>query len=274
MNDRSRSQVTCCPQRRPAASSTRVSPRGSPDAGCRLALVGHETYDTQVTASTHAQEDTMLLPRCCTPSARNFMRATRVNPVGRQWGTAAAAFSTSSLTLSAPIRVEGHPHLYLHPTSTKDRYALSFLSQPPLHPSSPTVLGIVSSTTVTPRTFEENPDWLQLLHEILSQTCWGDEALKTQAVNREEGYLHIIGGSCLCLCSLMPATIGLRIPDTRFFPAPLLVDLLREIVHESGHRWSQLPSSQQGRRARGHHCKRPLQGRKAGRRGVPTGAGV
>lgn len=131
----------------------------------------------------------MILQRCC---ARTSSVLAKTKPTGLV--ASRVAFSTST-PCSTPIRVKDNAHLYLHPTSTEDRYALSFLPHPPLHASSPTILGHVTSTTVTPKTFEENPEWLHLLHEILSQTCWSDEALKTQAVNREEGYLHIIGRS-------------------------------------------------------------------------------
>lgn len=95
-------------------------------------------------------------------------------------------------------RVPGHDYLHLHalPTSSeKPRYALSYLSSPPLYEESPTVLGIVNGERVTPAAFEENPEWRPMLHELLRHSVWSDEVLQVQANSRVEGYLHIIGES-------------------------------------------------------------------------------
>lgn len=70
---------------------------------------------------------------------------------------------------------------------------LSFLASAPPSEASPTVIGLVDGTTVTPQTFRENPEWRMMMHEILANAVWEDETLKTQAANRIEGYLHIIG---------------------------------------------------------------------------------
>lgn len=92
------------------------------------------------------------------------------------------------------MRVKDRPTLYLHPmNATSEQYALSFLPEPPLFQSSPTVLGVNQGQNVTPRTFEENPDGRRMIHEILSNTYVQDTGLQTMAVSRGEGFLHIIG---------------------------------------------------------------------------------
>ena len=94
---------------------------------------------------------------------------------------------------SSSRRIIDQPSLYLHPTSTKSRYALSLLSTPPVTEDSPTIMGFVNGSDIKPTKFEENPEWREMLHHLLSSICWSDEGLQTQAANREEGYLHIIG---------------------------------------------------------------------------------
>ena len=101
-------------------------------------------------------------------------------------------------------RVAGHDYLHLHPTSIKNRYALSFLASPPVSEESPTVIGTVDGTQITPQSFSENPDWRMMMHEILSNAVIADETLQTQAANRVEGYLHIIGKSLSGLHSRPP----------------------------------------------------------------------
>ena len=72
------------------------------------------------------------------------------------------------------------------------------MKQPPIYQDSPTVLGYISDKSMNldhlrPNDFEENDNWREMLHEVISQSCWSDETLETQAVNRQDGYIHIIG---------------------------------------------------------------------------------
>ena len=110
----------------------------------------------------------------------------------RTAGTSAGACAGSSKRWQS-TRVAGNEFLHLHPTATKNRYALSFLPSPPVSEASPTVIGTIEGTDITPRNFTENPEWRMMMHEILQNVVWEDENLKTQAANRIEGYLHIIG---------------------------------------------------------------------------------
>ena len=96
---------------------------------------------------------------------------------------------------SQSMRVKDRPSLFLHPLKeSSDQYALSFLPEPPLFESSPTVLGFNKGHNVTPRPFEENPDGRRMIHEILRNVYTQDPGLQTSAVSRGEGFIHIIGG--------------------------------------------------------------------------------
>lgn len=98
-------------------------------------------------------------------------------------------------------RLSGRPDIYVHETSISGRKALSHIRARPVFADSPTVIGFLSDTgrlddtaaSIRPSAFEDNPEWRPMLHEILSQVCWSDEALQTQAANRIDGYIHIIG---------------------------------------------------------------------------------
>lgn len=98
-----------------------------------------------------------------------------------------------------------HPGLYYHPhPSVPHAYTLSYLESPP--PSlafSPTTIGTLrplpasssSSSSfappapehddnlppITPRTFQENPDWLRLVHDVLREHVESDPWLETRA---------------------------------------------------------------------------------------------
>lgn len=95
-------------------------------------------------------------------------------------------------------RISGHPDIYVHNAPSEGRHALSYLKQPPIYQDSPTVLGYISDKSMNldhlrPNDFEENDNWREMLHEVISQSCWSDETLETQAVNRQDGFIHIIG---------------------------------------------------------------------------------
>jgi hypothetical protein len=99
------------------------------------------------------------------------------------------------------LQVKDSPHLFLHPitssnsnSNSNNRYALSFLAEEPLAVESPTVLGTVTGTNVTPRTFEENTMGRQMIHEILSNVYLEDLGLQTAAQSRGEGFIHLLGG--------------------------------------------------------------------------------
>ena len=106
------------------------------------------------------------------------------------------SFSRSSLHRQR--RISGHPDIYVHNSPSEGRHALSYLKQPPIYQDSPTVLGYISDKSakldhLRPNDFEENDNWREMLHEVISQSCWTDETLETQAVNRQDGFIHIIG---------------------------------------------------------------------------------
>lgn len=146
------------------------------------------------------------------PSCRTCMRSSRsaalltlsagpssyTAPRSRRWGRFEGSGQQQQQRFQSAdarsIRVKDRRSLFLHPLKgSSGQYALSFLPEPPLFESSPTVLGLNEGESVTPRTFEENPDGRRMIHEILRNVYTQDATLQTMAVNRGEGFLHIIG---------------------------------------------------------------------------------
>ncbi|GAA5894808.1 hypothetical protein JCM5296_007588 [Sporobolomyces johnsonii] len=108
-----------------------------------------------------------------------------------------------------------YPSLYFHPappasssSPSNPTYSLSFLPSPP--PSlafSPTTIGLLRATSstsdeppISPRYFDDNPDFLKLVHEVLKENIHDDPWLQTQAkgmsgaIDGAEGvetYIHI-----------------------------------------------------------------------------------
>lgn len=168
---------------------------------------------SRVTPFASMSFSTLLAPSCrmCMRTSRN---AWRQNTSFEQSTLQAGFISTSrwrhlgtsqqqqqqqarhQSTSRTSLRVRDRPSLFLHPLDgPSDQYALSFLPEPPLFESSPTVLGLNEGKEVTPRTFEENPDGRRMLHEILRNVYTNDPGLQTMAVSRGEGFIHIIGRS-------------------------------------------------------------------------------
>lgn len=91
-----------------------------------------------------------------------------------------------------------HPKLYFHQISPTS-LALSFLPTPaPSLAFSPTTIGVLSTkftsnppSKVLPADFQENSDFRQLLHEVLSGEIAGDEVIQTLAVNRGDGFMFV-----------------------------------------------------------------------------------
>ncbi|GAA5968805.1 hypothetical protein JCM11641_000738 [Rhodosporidiobolus odoratus] len=123
----------------------------------------------------------------------------------------------TSSTGSIPSTV--YPNLYYHklsPTSTS--YSLSYLPNPPPDlPFSPTTLGILSPLPpcrlssssfdqppqhqqethdlppITPRNFQDNPEWTKLVHEVLKHNVQHDPWMQTLAksVQGNDTFIHI-----------------------------------------------------------------------------------
>lgn len=170
------------------------------------------SLSSKITTFAGMSFSTLLAPSCrmCMRTSRNSLRQS--SPV--EQSTLQAGFTSTSRwrhfgtsqpqqqqqaryqsTSRTSLRVRDRPSLFLHPLDgPSDQYALSFLPEPPLFESSPTVLGLNKGKEVTPRTFEENPDGRRMLHEILRNVYTNDPGLQTMAVSRGEGFIHIIGG--------------------------------------------------------------------------------
>ncbi|GAA5830812.1 hypothetical protein JCM11251_001083 [Rhodosporidiobolus azoricus] len=136
-------------------------------------------------------------------------------------------FSSSRLSLSLSIRSRKYPDLYYHPldsssSSASLSYSLSYLPDPP--PSlafSPTTIGLLRPLAqpsaqstfpgdkqpeidvegvppLTPRSFQENSDFLKLVHTTLREAVEGDLWLQTQAKSMEgtDTYIHIPDHRC------------------------------------------------------------------------------
>ncbi|GAA5885771.1 hypothetical protein JCM6882_007559 [Rhodosporidiobolus microsporus] len=147
---------------------------------------------------------------------------------------------SSSLRFSSSIPSRIYPDLYYHPLDSSEpqptSYSLSYLPTPP--PSltfSPTTIGLVrplpasppssnsSSSSagdepgkaqedprlppITPRTFQENSDFLKLVHTALREAVEGDLWLQTQAKSMEgaDTYIHIPDHRCPASHPRLPA---------------------------------------------------------------------
>lgn len=113
-----------------------------------------------------------------------------------------------SLPRSSPQSLESptYPGLFYHPLpSPPNSYALSFLPTPAPIPSfSPTTIGILSPSKfgkqagegegpppLLPRNFEENGDFVLLLHELLRGSVPLDMGMQTLAMIRKSGYMYV-----------------------------------------------------------------------------------
>ncbi|GAA5942050.1 uncharacterized protein JCM15063_004283 [Sporobolomyces koalae] len=123
-----------------------------------------------------------------------------------------------SVRYSSSFASRAYPGLYLHPqpskappstTAAKPTYALSFLPTPaPSSSFSPTTIGLLSSSAPTttrgepeilPRYFQENPQFLDLVHEVLRDNIehdlWVQSLAKSVVSSSLEGgvdtYIHL-----------------------------------------------------------------------------------
>ncbi|GAA5972948.1 hypothetical protein JCM21900_006488 [Sporobolomyces salmonicolor] len=130
----------------------------------------------------------------------------------------APAFTRALATLpSRSLASRTYPSLYFHPappasssSPSNPTYSLSFLPTPP--PSlafSPTTIGLLRAPnsnsdsdepSISPRYFDDNPDFLKLVHEVLRENVHDDPWLQAQAkgmsgaIDGAEGvetYIHI-----------------------------------------------------------------------------------
>ncbi|GAA5837931.1 hypothetical protein JCM9279_004072 [Rhodotorula babjevae] len=137
---------------------------------------------------------------------------------------------------STPSKV--HPGLHYHPhPSLPGAYTLSYLDSPPpsLH-FSPTTIGTLRPLSssqpssfappapqaddnlppITPRTLQENPDWLRLVHDVLREHVESDPWLETKAkALHDDTHLHIADERA-------PADAN-RVPDPQDILASVLV---------------------------------------------------
>lgn len=97
------------------------------------------------------------------------------------------------------------PSLFLHPITgsvdkDESRRAISYLPDPaPNNDFSPSTIGTIlvkegeqaDDALRKPNRFDDNPDFVTLLHSVLSEAVWTDPALQTEAKARHEGYIHL-----------------------------------------------------------------------------------
>jgi hypothetical protein len=124
-----------------------------------------------------------------------------------------SCFSTASALLQRhSLESPTYPGLFYHPTPADQSptgYHLSFLSSPAPHPAfSPSTIGILDYNPrdvalgrvrgegkggvpeLLPRNFQENGQFIEVLHEILKGVVGGDMALDTVAKSRgEDGWM-------------------------------------------------------------------------------------
>lgn len=110
-----------------------------------------------------------------------------------------------SSTVSRSISLESptYPGLFYHShPSLPHTYALSFLPAPaPSLEFSPSTIGILKNTdrsaeggvppNLLPRNFEDNKDFVELLHEVLREAVELDMGIGTMAKIRREGYMYV-----------------------------------------------------------------------------------
>lgn len=157
-------------------------------------------------ATPSASTYELLLSRLCETKRHRSARPDLTSLPRRR------CFSTAPPPLTLPSYKGGVVYLHrLETTTSEQPYALSFIPLPPTHPTSPTVIGYLPSgpppEQLNARSgFEENPGFLELLHEVLRVACEDDPWISTVGKSRgSEGFVHIIGAD-LALPSL---TLGL-----------------------------------------------------------------
>lgn len=131
---------------------------------------------------------------------RLLSRSLLAQPLHRSFSSSPRSFRPAH-SLESPT----YPGLFYHslPSPARNAYSLSFLDTPP--PSlafSPTTIGLLrpppedqgteGPPELVPRNFKENPDFRELLHEVLRGAVAGDEWMQTMAKIRKEGYMYAV----------------------------------------------------------------------------------
>ncbi|UZJ51593.1 hypothetical protein CBS101457_000913 [Exobasidium rhododendri] len=117
------------------------------------------------------------------------------------------SFATSSVLRSTPtktIKDPDHPSgVYFHQLPDSNRYAISFLSQPPSSSSSASIVGFVTPPSANqipiyelivekPDLVDANRAFTQLMHETLKEECVPqDGLLEYEALLRKDGWAHL-----------------------------------------------------------------------------------
>lgn len=104
------------------------------------------------------------------------------------------------------VKDPNHPSgLYYHQLPGSDRYAITFLSEPPNSPESASIIAFVNYPASSqqavydmalqnPDAVEANPAFLKLMHETLKNECVGqDGLLEYEAMLRKDGWAHLNG---------------------------------------------------------------------------------
>ncbi|KAL8278915.1 hypothetical protein RQP46_008584 [Phenoliferia psychrophenolica] len=142
----------------------------------------------------------MLLPLELSVLSRTILRRTSTLST-----SARLSFSTTR-ALANSLEHPSYAGLFLHPLpspSKPNTFSVSFLPTPaPSLAFSPTTIGVLKQDplfpaegtgppAILPRNFEENREFVQLLHEVLKGVVGGDLGLDTMAKVRGDGYIHI-----------------------------------------------------------------------------------
>ncbi|SCZ93899.1 BZ3500_MvSof-1268-A1-R1_Chr6-3g08966 [Microbotryum saponariae] len=185
----------------------------------------------------------LALPRA-TPTLRQLPRSTPSISQSQLWHR---RHSSSTSSTSSSLESPSYPGLYYHPipSSSPPSYTLSFLPTPaPSLTFSPTTIGTLHTTTTTslkgnelpdptPRQFKDNPEFSQVLQEIIKEVIAreGNKGLETMAKTRpEDGWIHITD-------QRTQFDVLSRVPDPSDIIASLLVqngEIIRESYQPSG----------------------------------------
>lgn len=139
---------------------------------CRFDSVWSRERGTK--SSFDSNDRPLLLPPIHYPTMQSLLQKTRLG-----------ARPTSSIRCSSSFASRSYPGLYFHPapspsssSSSTPTYSLSFLPSPaPSLSFSPTTIGQLSNPKtpqnqepeILPRYFQENPQFLDLVHEVLRE---------------------------------------------------------------------------------------------------------